>query len=486
MSKIPLFFMVQGTGSDVGKSLIVAGLCRVFARKNYKVMPFKPQNMSNNAAITIEGGEIGKAQALQAKACNMPLTVHMNPILLKPESDGTSQIIVQGQRIGQADFRNYQNKRKFIQNKVNESFEILKSQADIIIIEGAGSPAEVNLRSHDIANMGFAVPHNIPVILVADIDRGGVIASLIGTKNVLNKQDQNQIKGFIINKFRGDIRLFDDGVEFIKQKTGWYHFGTLPYLKEASLLPQEDGFSLEQKQPQSEKKHIKIAIPMLSRISNFDDFDPLRAEPDVSVEFVPPYKPIPICDLIILPGTKSTIADLQFLKSQGWHIDIEAHIRQNKPVLGICGGFQMLGKTLNDPNGYDGTAQSIDGLGYLDIYTTFTNSKKLENWQGIYIKTSDKVKGYHMHLGYSEGKDCQNPMFKNTHDSDGAISPNGLIQGCYIHGLFVEDKFRHSFLNNIKTRQQSSIYFETDIEMYLNHLADRFEEHLDIENFLNL
>lgn len=320
--------MFQGTGSDVGKSVIVAGLCRAFWRRGLNVLPFKPQNMSNNAAVTPGGGEIGRAQWLQALACGVNPTVHMNPVLLKPQSDQGAQLVVHGKVRGHYLARDYQGAKKDLLAAVMTSFDILKKDADLVIVEGAGSPAEVNLRQNDIANMGFAVEADCPVVLIGDIDRGGVIASIVGTEVLLDQEDHRMIVGFLINKFRGDIRLFDEGLKITAEKSGWRSFGVVPFLPEVAKLPAEDAVALSQP-PTKLTGKIHIAVPMLSRISNFDDFDPLKAEPDVFLDMVPPGKPIPkSADLIILPGTKSTIADLEFLRGQGWDIDILSHHRQ--------------------------------------------------------------------------------------------------------------------------------------------------------------
>lgn len=473
--------MIQGTGSDVGKSLIAAGLCRILTRRGLNVRPFKPQNMSNNAAVTDDGGEIGRAQWLQALACGVAPSVHMNPVLLKPESDGKSQLIVQGKRIGTLSSREFQSRKSELQHAISDSFARIKSESDFVIIEGAGSPAETNLRARDVANMGFAEPLNIPVILVADIDRGGVVASLVGTHAVLNESDRACIKGFIINKFRGDVSLFAPALKEIETRTGWKALGVLPHLAEAGTLPKEDAFSLKPSAHDSSRA-IRICVLRLPHIANLDDFDPLAAEDDVNLEFIEEGRAIPVCDAIIIPGTKSTIADLTTLRAQGWDIDIAAHVRRGGVVLGICGGYQMLGKTLHDPQGLDGTPGSTQGLGLLNVTTEFGERKQLQTWRGTCTRTGLDVTGYHMHMGQTQGADGANPMF----DDEGATDVTGKIQGCYIHGMFVSDAWRHAFLNTLRPRENSAFNYTQSVENALDALADAMEQALAIEAMLEL
>ncbi len=370
--------MIQGTGSDVGKSLLVAGLARALTQRGLRVRPFKPQNMSNNAAATSDGGEIGRAQALQARAARVAPSVHMNPVLLKPQSDIDAQVIVQGRMLDAPYAASaYQDLKPRLMAAVRESFEILAREADIVVVEGAGSPAETNLRANDIANMGFARALNVPVILAGDIERGGVIASLVGTHTVLDEDDRAMIAGFLVNKFRGDISLFDDGLTEITARTGWPSLGVLPYLR-GLTLPSED--AIEQKAPAeaANGKRLRIAVPVFPHIANSDDFDPLQLEPSVDFTFVMPGTPLPQgCDLLILPGSKATLSDLRFLKAQGWDIDIRAHLRQGGAVLGICGGYQMLGRSVADPAGLEGIAGHEEGLGLLDLATDLTGDKTL-------------------------------------------------------------------------------------------------------------
>ena len=345
--------MFQGTGSDVGKSLIVAGLCRAFTKRGLRVRPFKPQNMSNNAAVTDDGGEIGRAQALQARACGVAPSVHMNPVLLKPQSEVGAQVVVQGKVIGNAPAREYQALKPKLMGAVLDSYAHVKAKAELVLVEGAGSAAEINLREGDIANMGFARAADCPVALVGDIDRGGIFAQILGVKAALAPEDAATIVGFIVNKFRGDANLFLSGMMALEAHTHWRAFGLLPFFAEAAQLPAEDAFSLGDKKPRAEGA-VTIAVPMLARIANFDDFDPLRMEPSVRLVFVRPGEPLPIADLVILPGSKATIADLKFFREQGWDIDLLAHARRGGRILGICGGYQMLGENVSDPHGMEG------------------------------------------------------------------------------------------------------------------------------------
>ena len=366
--------MIQGAGSNVGKSILVAGICRALLNRGYTVVPFKPQNMSNNAAVTMDGGEIGRAQALQAMACKRDPTVHMNPILLKPETDIGAQVVVQGKRKTTVKAREYSSLKSELLPKVLESFFTIANSVDFVVIEGAGSPAEINLREGDIANMGFADAANIPVVLVGDIDRGGVIAQLAGTHVILSEEDQTRIKGFVINKFRGDVSLFDQGIIAIEEQTSWQNLGVLPWFKNAWRLPAEDVMDIVNR-PGGK---IKIVVPRLARISNFDDLAPLVAEPNVTVEIIEEGRPLPgDAELIILPGSKSTISDLENFRENGWHIDLHAHHRRGGQILGICGGFQMLGKHIHDPDGIEGEPKSIKGLGYLDVETKMGPKKNL-------------------------------------------------------------------------------------------------------------
>jgi adenosylcobyric acid synthase len=488
-TKRPPALMFQGTGSDVGKSLLVAGLCRVFKNRGMAVRPFKPQNMSNNAAVTEDGGEIGRAQALQARAAGVPLSVHMNPVLLKPQTDIGAQVVVQGKVEGTARARDYHDLKPKLLARVLESFAIIGEGADLVLIEGAGSPAEVNLRQGDIANMGFAEAADVPVILVADINRGGVIASLVGTHAILGDEERNRVKGFIINKFRGDPELFDDGVRIIEQNTGWKCFGVVPYLDAARRLPDEDAMALDQRGVErSGENDIKIAVPRLSRIANFDDLDPLMAEPDVSVLIVNPGEVIPAdADVILIPGSKATLSDLKDLRAQGWDIDILAHHRRGGAVVGICGGYQMLGQRVEDPDGIEGAPGGADGLGLLDVSTVIAGDKSLFEVVGTEARSGRAVTGYEMHIGNTTGPDSQIPwlMLGGTRP-DGACSNDGRVKGAYVHGLFASDAFRNGFLGDLRSGRLSETAYETDIEAALDELAEGLVASLDTSALLTL
>ena len=474
--------MFQGTGSDVGKSLIVAGLCRLFSRRGLNVRPFKPQNMSNNAAVTEDGGEIGRAQALQARACGVAPSVHMNPVLLKPQSEIGSQVVVQGRVIGNAKAREYQALKPQLMDAVLDSFARLKREADLVLIEGAGSAAEINLREGDIANMGFARAAFCPVVLIADIDRGGVFAQILGTKAALAPDDAATIRGFIVNKFRGDASLFADGMTTIAECTGWRAFGLAHFFAEAARLPAEDAFGLAGAKPRAEAP-VTIAVPALSRIANFDDFDPLRLEPDVRLVFVRPGEPIPVSDLVILPGSKATIADLAFFRAQGWDVDLFAHVRRGGRVLGICGGYQMLGRRVADPEGIEGPAGAVDGLSLLDVETALTGEKTLRRVAGVCVTNGASFAGYEMHVGQTGGSDCARPLLRFSDGrTDGAVSADGRVTGAYVHGLFADDRQRAPFLASLGA--ESDLAYETTVEHTLDKLADHLERHLDCDGIL--
>ncbi len=481
--------MFQGTGSDVGKSLIVAGLARAYTRRGLSVRPFKPQNMSNNAAVTADGGEIGRAQALQARACSVKPSVHMNPVLLKPQSEVGAQVVVQGRILGNAQAADYHRLKPTLLPKVLESFDRLRGEAELVLVEGAGSPAEINLRAGDIANMGFAAAAHVPVLLIGDIDRGGVIASLVGTHALLEPEERALLKGFIVNKFRGDPRLFDDGLAIIRDRTGLVSLGVVPYFESARRLPAEDAVALSSYETNASAA-IRIAVPLLPRIANFDDLDPLRLEPDVAVEMVAPGRPLCDADLILLPGSKSTIADLAFLKEQGWHIDIAAHVRRGGRVLGLCGGYQMLGRRIADPGGIEGPAGAVDGLALLDVETELTSDKTLVEVHGEDIIGGAPIAGYEMHVGITSGPATARPMLRLTNGvgsrPEGAVSPDGRIAGCYLHGLFAGDAFRHAFLAGLKPRAASGISYDHEIESTLDALADHLSRHLDLDRILEI
>jgi len=478
--------MFQGTGSDVGKSLIVAGLARALANRGLKVRPFKPQNMSNNAAVTADGGEIGRAQALQARAARTPPSVHMNPVLLKPQSDIGAQVVVQGCVHGVAKAAAYQRMKPDLARFVLDSYARLKQDADIVLVEGAGSASEVNLRANDFANMGFARAADIPVVLIGDIDRGGVIASLVGTKSVIDATDAAQIRGFLVNKFRGDPTLFADGMTTIARATGWESLGLVPFFADARLLPAEDALGLDGPSTAKPNARIKIAVPILPHVANFDDLDPLEAEPAVDLVRVRPGDALPgNADLIILLGAKATIADLAALQNAGFHIDIAAHVRRGGRVLGLCGGYQMLGRTIRDPLGLEGSIGASDGLGLLDVETTLTGDKRLERVQGV---TSDGIPvcGYEMHMGLTEGPDRSRPFARLSDGSpEGAVSPDGRVVGTYIHGLFTDDRQRSAWLRRFAAGG-AAISYDGLIDETLDRLAAHLEAHIDIDRLLSL
>ena len=433
--------MLQGTGSDVGKTVLVAGLCRLARNRGLKVAPFKPQNMSNNAAVALipetgEFGEIGRAQWLQALACGVAPTVHMNPVLLKPQSATGSQIVVQGKVFGSAKGRDYQRLKPQLLGAVLQSFETLKAEYDLILVEGAGSPAEVNLRAGDIANMGFARAANIPVVLVGDIDRGGVIASLVGTKAILTQEDAAMISGYIINKFRGDVSLFDDGLKIIEHHTGWPCFGVVPWLKAASKLPAEDSVALERLASPNANANAKIiAVPVYDRIANFDDLDPLVHDSGFDVRFVKAGERLPANAIaVVLPGSKATIADLECLRRNGWDRDLMRLQAQGAQIIGICGGYQMLGKTIADPLGLEGQMASVEGLGLLDVHTVMAPEKTVREVRAHSPVLDCTVTGYEIHLGETSGPDCARPTAFIEGRADGAISPDGKVWGTYLHG----------------------------------------------------
>ncbi len=477
--------MIQGTGSNVGKSTLVAGFCRAFVRRGLSVRPFKPQNMSNNAAVTADGGEIGRAQAVQARAAGVPPSIHMNPVLLKPETDTGAQVIVQGKRRGTLRARDYGGRKADLMPAVLDSFGRISDGADLVLIEGAGSPAEINLRAGDIANMGFAEAADVPVVLAGDIDRGGVIASLVGTHAVLEPAEQQRTKAFLINKFRGDATLFAEGERAIAERTGWTSLGILPWLPAVAWLPAEDALDLDRKATDAgRRERVKIAVPVIARIANFDDLDPLGMEPGVELILVPPGQPLPgDADLVILPGSKSTIGDLAFLRAQGWDIDLLAHRRRGGAVLGLCGGYQMLGRTISDPDGVEGPAGTAEGLGLLEVATVLTGNKVTEPASGIHLSTHTWITGYEIHLGRTEGADCARPLLRLADGRlDGAISPDGRVGGCYVHGLFGSDAFRRAYLAGFGA--SSDLAYDARIEAALDALADHVERHLDLDRML--
>jgi adenosylcobyric acid synthase len=482
--------MIQGTASDAGKSLVVAGLCRLFTRRGLSVLPFKPQNMSNNAAITADGGEIGRAQALQARACRVEPVNDMNPVLLKPESDKGSQVVVQGHARATVTAADYLDYKRTLMPRVMESYSRLRGRADLVVVEGAGSISEVNLRSGDISNMGFACEANVPVVLVADIDRGGAIASIIGSWTLLPDGERPLLKGYIMNKFRGDLGVLEPALDIIRERSGLPCFGVLKWFEGASRFPAEDTLALAggtnriTGRADGPGRKIRIYVLALSRISNFDDFDPLSAEPDVSLAYVKPGEPVPgDGDLVIIPGTKSTIGDMEFLRAQGWDVDIAAHLRRGGRVLGVCGGYQMLGKTISDPHAAENPEpRTIQGLGLIDVSTVMEPLKTLRRFVA-HTEKSDAVSGYEIHMGSTGGPGASSPMFYLDGAAEGAFSEDGRAFGCYIHGLFTSDSYRARFLSAWRSGEgmgRERLAYEKRIDEALDELADRMERQLDI------
>jgi adenosylcobyric acid synthase len=480
--------MLQGTGSDVGKSLLVAGLGRAFTRRGLKVRPFKPQNMSNNAAVTQDGGEIGRAQAFQARACGVAASVDMNPVLLKPQAEGAAQIVVAGRVYGQASAREYRALAPSLMSAVLAAYDRLAATADLVLVEGAGSPAEVNLRDGDIANMGFALAADVPVALIGDIERGGVIAQLVGTHALLTDAERALLAGYIINKFRGDRRLFDGGVTAIGERTEWPCFGVVPYFDEASRLPAEDSLALRayarvNAAPPDDR--VKIAVPALPHIANFDDLDPLRLEPAIELLLVRPGEPLPRdASVVILPGSKATLADLTFLRREGWDIDLLAHHRHGGQILGICGGYQMLGHRISDPDGREGPPGEAPGVGLLDVETVLGGDKRLTAAAGIELASGAAVNGYEMHLGITSGAGLTRPMLDLGGRPDGAVSADGRVAGCYLHGLFASDAYRQVFL--ARFGGAGVVAYDPLIDHTLDMLADHLEYHLNLTALLSV
>ncbi len=482
--------MFQGTGSDVGKSLIVAGLCRLLTSRGLSVRPFKPQNMSNNAAVTEDGGEIGRAQALQARAARVVPSVDMNPVLLKPQSETGSQIVVQGRVFGNARAREYQSRKAELMPYVLDSFGKMRAQCDIVLVEGAGSASEINLRANDIANMGFARAADAPVVLIGDIDRGGVIASLCGTQAVIDPDDARLIVGFIVNKMRGDPTLFATGMTFVAERTGWAPLGLVPHFRDAHRLPAEDIVGLGAGPAdlhEAAGRRVRIVVPVLPHIANFDDLDPLRLEPGVELVLLRNGAPLPVdTDLVILPGSKATIADLAALRACGWDADIIAYARRGGRVLGLCGGYQMLGRGIADPEGIEGPPRSANGLGLLDVSTELTGDKSLVAVKGHTVTDDVAVTGYEMHMGRTTGAGTERPLLRlEDGRTDGAVSADGRIAGAYLHGFFAGDAQRAAWLARLGA-PKSSLAYEELVEQTLDALAAHLGAHLDIDKLLSL
>ena len=494
--------MIQGTTSDAGKSLCVTALCRILKRRGISVAPFKPQNMALNSAVTEDGGEIGRAQALQAEACGLPLSTDFNPVLLKPNSDMTSQVIVNGRAVSELDARRFGSLKALAFDHVMAAYERLRAKYDVVIIEGAGSPAEINLRKNDIANMGFAEAADCPVVLISDIDRGGVFAHLTGTVNVLAESEQQRIRGFLINKFRGRIELLQDGLDWLEDHSGKPVFGVIPYIT-GLKLDAEDGINRsahDENLHLSQEGSIRIKIPVLPRISNHTDFEPLIAHPDVSMEYVAEGGSLAGADLIILPGSKSVQADLDYLRRQGFDQQILRHLRYGGKVLGICGGFQMLGQTLCDPDGIEGGMKESRGLDLLAMSTVLQASKQLRNVVGNLVfadpvqtageALSRTIRGYEIHCGVSTGAALERPfsLLRSSElteqYADGAVSDDGLVAGTYIHGLFEDKHALASILHWVSGREISTSDWQDVRERELDRLADVYEENINVESLL--
>jgi adenosylcobyric acid synthase len=478
--------MLQGTGSSVGKSLLVAGLARALVKRGIAARPFKPQNMSNNAAVTKEGGEIGRAQALQARAARVEPSVHMNPVLLKPQSEVGAQIVVQGKVYGKAAAREMQELKPKLMPFVLESFDKLKAEAEIVLVEGAGSASEINLRKNDIANMGFAQAADVPVVIVGDIDRGGVIASLVGTKAVLDPDDARLVEGFIVNRMRGDISLFADGMTEIASRTGWAPLGLVPFFEGSRRLPAEDAYDLTAIGRSRGNGSIKVVVPHLPHIANFDDLDPLGSDASIDLIMVERGCPLPLCDLVVLPGSKATIPDLAAFRAEGWDIDLASHVRHGGRVVGLCGGYQMLGKAIADPDGVEGKPGAVAGLGLLDVETTISGEKTLEEVEGVTLRDDVPVRGYEMHMGRTTGPACAAPLIRfDDGRTDGAISTDGRVAGTYLHGFFNDDRQRTAWIARLGG-SASELSHDAQVEAALDALADHLEVHVEIDRLLKL
>jgi len=475
--------MIQGATSDAGKSTLVTGLCRLLHRRGVRVAPFKPQNMALNSAVTVDGGEIGRAQAVQARACGLPPHSDMNPILLKPTTDTGAQVIVHGRALAEMDAIGYQAFKRQAMGYVLESYQRLSSQYEAIIVEGAGSPAEINLREGDVANMGFAEAVDCPVLLVADIDRGGVFAHILGTLELLSPSERDRTRGFIINRFRGDLSLLTPGVEWLEQRTGKPSLGVLSYLHGLYLeaedaVPDNSAFGAGER--------LRVAVPVLPRISNHTDFDPLRLHPHVELCLVGPGQTIPNADLIILPGSKHVRADLEWLRGQGWEQSILRHLRYGGKLIGICGGFQMLGHAIHDPLGIEGGPGSSVGFGLLNMQTTLHSQKQLANASGRLAFADAEVRGYEIHAGISEGAALSRPCCILQGQPEGAISEDGQVIGSYLHGLFDSAPACACLLEWAGLGGAKSLDMEAERERGINRLADAMDAELDIERIVSI
>ncbi len=481
MQKTTQAIMVQGTTSDAGKSVLVAGLCRVLARQGIAVAPFKSQNMALNSAVTQDGGEIGRAQAVQAQACRIEPTVDMNPVLLKPNTDIGAQVIVQGKALADMDAVGYHNYKKVVMGPIMDSFAKLQAQYQTVVIEGAGSPAEINLRENDVANMGFAEKADVPVIIIADIDRGGVFAHLYGTLALLSESEQNRVKGFVINRFRGDIKLLESGLDWLEQKTGKPVLGVLPYLH-GLMLEAEDAINSQQVESTTDQP-LRVAVPVLTRVSNHTDFDPLRMHPQVNLMLVGKGEPLPPCDLVIISGTKNVRDDLAYLKEQGWDQQIQRHLRLGGKLMGICGGYQMLGQTIADPLGIEGKAGESQGLGYLDVTTVLEQEKQLKQVSGTLTlpnQASVPVRGYEIHAGVTTGVQVDAPIQLES-GLDGQLGVDNQVFGTYLHGIFERQEACDAILSWAGLEATQTPDFDQIREQGIDRVADTIEQYLDLE-----
>ena len=497
--------MIQGTASDVGKSLVVAGLCRAYARRGLTVRPFKAQNMSNNAAVTADSdapigpdgeqprGEIGRAQALQARACGVAPSIHMNPVLLKPQTNVGSQVVLRGRSLGNCPARVYHEMRQGMMPAILDSFERICAEADLVLVEGAGSGAEIYLRQCDITNMYFAERADVPVIMLGDLDKGGTMSHLVGTWLLLDQTDRDRVVGYLVNKFRGDFSLFEPACETITAHTGWPFLGVLRWFEGASRLPAEDSLALERPADQAwtGEGTLNVAVPRLSRVANFDDLDPLAAEPAVNLRWMQTGQALPAdTDVVILPGSKATRADLDVLRREGWDIDILAHVRRGGRVVGLCAGFQMLGRVVRDPQGIEGPPGETPGLGLLDIATEIGGDKRLVELTGTDAISHCPVQGYEMHMGRTTGPGLETPWLQLDDGQgnirpEGAVSHQGRVMGGYLHGIFAGDAFRAHWLAQVGARA-AALDFEARIEQTLDELADHCEANLDLDALLRL
>ncbi|WP_040404691.1 cobyric acid synthase [Ectothiorhodospira sp. PHS-1] len=489
--------MIQGTSADVGKSLLVAGLCRAYTRRGLTVRPFKAQNMSNNAAVTIDAdappgpdgsparGEIGRAQALQALACGAPCSVHMNPVLLKPQSDLTSQVVLRGRVLGSWAAADYQDLKPGLMPAVLDSLRRLAAEADLVLVEGAGSGAERYLRARDITNMGLAEAADIPVALLGEDARGGMTASVLGAHQLWTASERDRVSGYIVNRFRGDPRIFDPAREDMTGATGWPCLGLVRWFDGAARLAQEDSLALEQRRSRT-GSGLLIAVPRLSRIANFDDLDPLAAEPGVNLCWVNPGEPIPrAADVVLLPGSKATRTDLEMLRREGWDIDILAHVRQGGGVVGLCAGYQMLGRVVRDPQGLEGPPGDTPGLGLLDLETTITRDKRLLDLDQLDRRSGQRVQGYEMHMGRTTGAGLARPWLMLDEGPEGAESADGRVMGAYVHGLFAGDGFRSHWLKRMGG-EAGELHHARQTQSTLDTLAVQLEEDLNLDRLWDI